>query len=274
MSAAKREWGDRIDQASGVSLYYQIKQDLERRITLGELGPGVALPSEQELCDVYGVSRPTVRQATQELVNEHLLERRRGLGTFVAHSGVGQELGGLRGFTEKMELQGRLPGTRVLEHRMLRATKLDDDAAAQLALGPRARVLRVVRVRLADGVPILLETLTVPVDRFPGIEEVDLERESFYGTLRNRYAVVISYLRETLEPVLLTEQEAHVLETTPDEASIRTTITTCDHAGQPIEHTRSVVRGDASHYVIEVGREASSTRSRLLLRQPHLDIAT
>ena len=52
MSTATREWGDRIDPASGVALYYQIKQDLERRITSGELGPGVALPSEQELCDI------------------------------------------------------------------------------------------------------------------------------------------------------------------------------------------------------------------------------
>jgi GntR family transcriptional regulator len=267
-------WRTSIDPASGVALYYQIKQDLSRRITAGELAPGSALPSEQDLCEAYGVSRPTVRQATQDLVNEHLLERRRGLGTFIAHPRVRQELGGLRGFTEKMQLEGRVPGTKVLEHRVARADDLDAETAAQLEVTGTANILRVVRVRLADGVPVMLETLSVPCERFPGIADIDLARESFYSTLRTRYGVVVSYLRETLEPVLLSKEEADALETKGREASISATLATYDHEGRAIEFTRSLVRRDASLYEIEVRRDAESGQNRLLLRQPQLDVGT
>jgi GntR family transcriptional regulator len=272
--ATTPSWSASIDPASGLALYYQIKQDLIARIVSGELAPGSALPSEQELCGAYGVSRPTVRQAAQELVNERLLERRRGLGTFIAHPRVRQELGGLRGFTEKMQLEGRVPGTQVMEHRVAAARSLDNDTALHLELSPKAKVLRVVRLRLADGVPVLFETLSVPCDRFPGIANIDLARASFYSTLRNQYGVVMSFLRETLEPVTLTEEEAEALKTKAREESIRATLTTYDHDGRPVEFTRSVVRRDASLYEIEVRRDPESAQNRLLLRQPQLHLAT
>jgi len=268
------DWRASIDSSSGVALYYQIKQDLTGRILSGELAPDTSLPSEQELCEAYGVSRPTVRQATQELVAERLLERRRGLGTFIAHPTVRQELGGLRGFTEKMELAGRVPATRVIEHRVARARDLDDETRRHLELQAKDLVLRVVRLRLADGVPVLLETLSVPCERFPGIADIDLEQASFYTTLRKDYGVVISYLRESLEPVLLSKEDAQALGAKAREASIRATLTTYDHEGQPIEFTRSLVRGDASHYEIEVRRDPESAHNRMLLRQPQLDVTT
>lgn len=270
---APGDW-TRVEVASGVALYHQIKQDLRRRVALGELGPGQPLPSEHQLCEFYGVSRPTVRQATQELVNERVLERRRGLGTFVARSTVKQELGGLRGFTEKMRLAGREPGTRVLSRAVVSATEATAGAVSELGLLPVDDVLRVVRLRLADGFPILLETLSVPIGRFPGLENVDLERASFYETLRNDYSVVISHLRETLEPVVLSADEARALETVAQEPSIRATIVTYDNRAEPIEHTVSVVRADASHYAIEVHQDPDSTHNRVMLRQPQFDVVT
>jgi GntR family transcriptional regulator len=220
------------------------------------------------------VSRPTVRQATQELVVERLLERRRGRGTFIAHPTVRQELGGLRGFTEKMELEGRKPGTRVIEHRVAKARDLDEETGHHLDIHAKDLVLRVVRLRLADGVPVLLETLSVPCGRFPGIADIDLAQVSFYSTLRKDYGVAVSYLREWLEPALLTKEEAQALGAKAREASIRATLTTYDHEEKPIEFTRSLVRGDASHYEIEVRRDPESAQNRLLLRQPQLDVAT
>jgi DNA-binding GntR family transcriptional regulator len=261
-----------IDPDIPYALHYQIRLDLLRRIESGELARGTAIPSERELCDRYGVSRPTVRQATQELVKAHVLERRRGLGTFVAQPKIRQQLGGALGFTERMKREGRRPSTQLLTHRTFQARALDESVGAALALGPSDAVLQVVRKRLADDIPILLETVHVPAGRFPGIETVDFERESLYEVLRERYSVDIRNLRETLEPVLLTEHEAELLDTRSRRASIRATITSFDRSGRPVEHTISVVRGDASQYYIELsdGEDAGSGRTHL--RQPQLEI--
>lgn len=262
-----------VDPTSPLSLYYQIRQDLIRRIEGGDLAPGAVLPSERELCEVYGVSRPTVRQATQELVLEGVLVRRRGLGTFVAQPKVRQRLGAMIGFTEKMQREGREPSTRVLEHAVRRVDEVGDAIGAELRLDGGASVLRVVRLRLADGMPILLETLHLPIGRFPGLDRVDLGSESLYRTLRDNYGVEISHLRETLEPVLLSAPVAELLDTKSRRASIQATITSYDQKGEPVEHTTSLVRGDASQYYVEVGSTDGGGNGRVQLRQPHLDVS-
>jgi GntR family transcriptional regulator len=254
------------------ALHYQIRLDLLRRIESGELPPGAALPSERELCERYGVSRPTVRQATQELVKAQVLERRRGLGTFVAQPKVRQQLGGLLGFTERMKREGRRPSTRLLSHRTCQAQELDEAVGTALGLQPTDLVLQIVRKRLADDIPILLETVHVPSGRFSGIETVDFERESLYQTLRERYGVHIASLRETLDPVLLSDHEAEHLDARAKRASIRATITSFDASGRPVEHTTSVVRGDASQYYIELGDGEDAGSGRMHLRQPQFEV--
>jgi GntR family transcriptional regulator len=259
-----------IDPEGGFALYRQIKQDLVRRIESGELAAGEALPSERELCERYGVSRPTLRQATQDLVRDGSLEVRRGVGTFVAQPRVRQQLGTVLGFTEKMARQGRRASTRVLERSLHQAGELDASVATELRLQPDASVLRVLRLRLADDIPVMLETMHISPDRFAGIDDIDLEHVSLYQALRERYDVRIVQLRETLEPVLLTDADAKLLRARPRSASIQATITSFDKAGNPVEHTISRVRGDSSQYYIEVGGRSAG---RVQLRQPQLEVS-
>jgi GntR family transcriptional regulator len=260
-----------INPETGLALYRQVKDDLRRRIEGGELTPGEALPSERELCERYGVSRPTLRQATQDLVREGLLVVRRGVGTFVAQPRVRQQLGSVLGFTEKMTREGRRASTQVLEHGVAAAKDLGASVAVELELGPDTPVLRVVRRRLADGIPVMVETMHISPERFPGIEDVDLESTSLYQALRERYGVDVMQLRETLEPVLLTETDARLLDARARSASIQATITSLDRNGRPVEHTISRVRGDSSQYYIEVGDGTSA--DRVQLRQPQLDVS-
>lgn len=245
--------------------------DLRRRIESGELTQGEALPSERELCERYGVSRPTLRQATQDLVRDGLLVVQRGVGTFVAQPRVRQQLGLVLSFTEKMAREGRRASTQVLEHSVHRATDLGPSVTTELQLGPDALVLRVVRRRLADDIPVMVETMHISPSRFPGIENLDLESTSLYQALRDRYRVDITQLRETLEPVLLTETDAKILDARPRSASIQATITSFDRNGGPVEHTISRVRGDSSQYYIEVGD--GTFANRVQLRQPQLDVS-
>jgi GntR family transcriptional regulator len=257
-------------EGGGFALYRQIKKDLTRRIESGELPAGEALPSERELCERYGVSRPTLRQATQDLVREGTLVVRRGVGTFVAQPRVRQQLGSVLGFTEKMARQGRRASTQVLERSVHRVDELDASVASELGLEPDASVLRVVRLRLADNIPVMVETMHISPDRFAGIDDLDLEKVSLYQALRDRYDVRIVQLRETLEPVLLTDADAKLLRARPRSASIQATITSFDKAGTPVEHTISRVRGDSSQYYIEVGGRSAG---RVQLRQPQLEVS-
>ena len=116
--------------------------------------PGDPLPSEAELCERFSVSRMTVRQALSELTNDGLVERRRGQGTFVAHRPVHRRPGVFLSFTEEMHRRGAQATSRLL------SAGLDDPRrpeAEDLGLAPGSQVVRVARVRLADGVPVALE---------------------------------------------------------------------------------------------------------------------
>jgi GntR family transcriptional regulator len=223
------------------------------------------------LCERYGVSRPTLRQATQDLVREGLLVVRRGVGTFVTQSRVRQQLGSVLGFTEKMAREGRHASTRVLERSLHRAADLEPSIAKELELEPTASVLRVVRLRLADGIPVMVETMHISPERFPGIDDLDLESVSLYQALRERHHVRIAQLRETLEPVLLSDADAKLLGARGRSASIQATITSFDGSARPVEHTISRVRGDSSQYYIEVGNGRSA--GRVQLRQPQLEMS-
>lgn len=270
MTNATTRW-EPIDHESGYALYRQVKQDLTRRIETGELAPGEALPPERELCERYGVSRPTIRQATQDLVRDGLLVVRRGVGTFVAEPRVRQQLGSVLGFTEKMAREGRRASTRVLERSLHRASELEASVGSELQVEPDGSVLRVVRLRLADDIPVMVETMHISPERFPGIDHLDLNTVSLYQALRERYGVRVAQLRETLEPVLLSDADAKLLNTRGRSPSIQATITSFDGSGRPVEHTTSRIRGDSSQYYIEVGDGRSS--SRVQLRQPQLEVS-
>jgi GntR family transcriptional regulator len=262
-----------INEAAPLPLYYQIKQQIKQNIVGGLLSPGTALPSERELCERYGVSRPTVRQAMQELLAEGLLERRRGVGTYVAQPRIQHQLTSLLGFSERMERENRTPATRQLEHRVLSKTDADANVASVLGIGQNELLLRLVRLRLANNEPILLETVHLPLARFAGLDTVDLEQESLYRTLRDRYGVGISTLRETLEPIVLDQHHATLLCADPGSPAMLTRITTYDQAGLPVEYTSSLVRGDRCQYLIEFHVGEASKESSVHVCQTQLEIS-
>ncbi len=136
-------------------LYRFIEEDLLRQITEGELEAGQAIPPERELCKCYGVSRITVRQAVRELETRGYVQRKQGKGTFVSRSRIQREIGWLVSFSEEMKLQGRVPGSRLLNLQHKPADKL---IAAQLHVEEGEPVWTVERLRLADGELVAIST--------------------------------------------------------------------------------------------------------------------
>ncbi|RCK67967.1 GntR family transcriptional regulator [Desertihabitans brevis] len=185
----------------------QVRHILSQRIT-HELRPGDPIPSERTLVKDLGVSRVTVRQAISDLVESGRLERVHGKGTFVSGPQVNSRLH-LTSFSREMRARGLVPETRVIEGREEDATP---EVASQLQIRPRDPVVRVERLRLADGTPMAYEIGYYPTEVFPDLLESDLN--TLYDVFAARYDVVITSGEQTVRAEAADAHQAHILETT------------------------------------------------------------
>ena len=235
--------------ASGLPLYRQIEADLRDRIRSGVLRPGAQVPPEPDLMAEYRVSRATVRQALAGLIAEGALEIRRGLGTYVAAPRFEHTIGGFYSFSREIERHGLVPGTRVLDLRTQPAT---EPVAEALGVPVGTRVVALRRLRLAGADPLVVETSHLPAARFPDLEAVDFSRVRLYDTLMTTYGCRPTRARETFEPVLLTADEARLLDQRRGEPALRVERIAFDQDDNPIEFCRSTVRGDRYRYSVEL----------------------
>jgi GntR family transcriptional regulator len=219
--------------------------ELYLRTLVEAAGPGDPLPSEAELCERFSVSRMTVRQALQELTNDGLVERRRGQGTFVAHRPVHRHPGVFLSFTEEMNRRGMQATSRLL------SAGLDDPRRSEtldLGLAPDSQVVRVVRVRLADGVPVALEDAAL-VPELGWVLDEDLGGGSLHGALAGR-GTVATRATGTITARLARASETELLDLTPQSALLVELRILFDQEGQVFERTET--RYVADRYVIDV----------------------
>jgi len=231
-----------------VPLHHQVYLDLVSALDSSEWRPGDRLPPERELAQRYGCSLITVRRALSELAREQRIERTRGRGTFVLHPRLDLNFGGNRSFTDEMQTRGLDPATRLIA---ARPESAGEAVAAALDLELGSPTLYVERLRLAGGEPVLLEQVHLPAERFPGLLASDLEHNSLYDLLVERYATRIVRAREALEPVLLRTREAQLLDQAPGRPALLIEGVAYAADGRPIEFARSYVRGDRTRYYVE-----------------------
>jgi len=231
-----------------VPLHHQVYLDLVSALDSSEWRPGDRLPPERELAHRYGCSLITVRRALSELAREQRIERTRGRGTFVLHPRLDLNFGGNRSFTDEMQTRGLDPATRLIA---ARPESAGEAVAAALDLELGSPTLYVERLRLAGGEPVLLEQVHLPAERFPGLLASDLEHNSLYDLLVERYATRIVRAREALEPVLLRTREAQLLDQAPGRPALLIEGVAYAADGRPIEFARSYVRGDRTRYYVE-----------------------
>jgi GntR family transcriptional regulator len=214
-----------------------VRAQIIELVTAGAEGDKV--PPERELSAAWGVARMTLRRALDELVGEGLIVRQQGRGTFVARPRMARHLS-MNSFTEEMRKQGRVPSSRVLDFRRIRAGVRQ---ARQLRLPVGDPIVRFTRLRLADGEPIGLETTCVSAALVPGLQESDL-RGSWYELLTKQYAIRIAHGSSLIEPANLTEREANFLQTAPGKPAFRIETSTYGDSGGVIDFEVDVYRGD------------------------------
>src|SRR5947209_6878138 len=139
-----------LERSNPLPLYYQLKEVLKEQIRAGHLAPHTSIPSEPELVSSYHVSRATVRQALAELVHEGLLYRQHGKGTFVCEPRVQQTVSALTSFTQEIQRRGKRPGGVLLVSELVRGS---EDIRTQLELTDTEQLIRLERLRTADGTP-------------------------------------------------------------------------------------------------------------------------
>lgn len=231
-----------------VPFHHQIYLDLKARLDAGEWRPGERLPPERELAVAYGCSLITVRRALSELTRERRLERTPGRGTTVLRPQIERDFAGTMSFTDEMQTRGLDPETRVIAARSQPAS---EEVAGSLELDVGSPTLYFERLRLADSEPLLLEQVHLPADLFPGLLASDLEHNSLYDLLTERYDTQIVRAREALEPVLLRAREAQLLQQRPRSPALLIKGVAFAADGTPVEYGRSYVRGDRTRYYVE-----------------------
>ena len=219
-SPGVRQPGKRIDISSALPYYAQLYAILKARITGGEWPSGHRLPSESELCELYDVSRITVRQALALLAQDGHITRGRGKGTFVRDTRLTAAPRSVSSFSSELHDLGMKPGSRILDIRRSEATS---DLADEMNLDPGAAVVSIRRLRLADDRPIGVQTATLPASRFPGLEALLGDDVSLYSILRDYFGVVGTGASEIFKASTVGRSDAALLECKPSTPAFEVT---------------------------------------------------
>ena len=248
-------WAADLDRDSPVPLYHQIENILERAVRVGTLQPHEKTPTEHELCKIFGVSRSVVRHALKGIEDKGLVLRTPGRGTFVAEGKYSfHTLQGLKGFFQDVETSGSLPRSELLEKEI---TLASGKIAKALEIPEGEPVLFINRLRFIDDVPFLISRTYLALNRIPEeFFEEDLENQSLYTLLEEKYGFNISYSQRFLEATHASQGEAKKLTIDEGDSLVLTRTITYFQDGTPFEYDIGLHRGDRTRFEIKVFRNS------------------
>lgn len=230
-----------LDRHSVIPLYYQIRQGLLDQIRAGTLKAGEPVPSEQEIAARLQVSRMTARQALKSLCSMGFTYSQRGKGTFVSQVKVERNFRQVLSFTKEMEARGSRPASKLLSFKLVPAS---EEVAEALLLTPKEKVVRLKRVRTADGLPLGIECTHLPSRLCPDLLQRFDPRTSLYEVLAEKYGIHFASADEVVEAGLAGSEEARLLRIAKGSPMFLFTRTSYLASGQPAEYVKSTYRGD------------------------------
>lgn len=241
----------KLERNADTPLHLQIQAFLRERILSNKLKSDEHIPSERDLAEELSVSRMTVRQALNALREEGLIYQKRGRGTFVSSMKMDIHTRNLEGFSEEMIRRGMKPESRILEMTREKASK---EVVDKLDLKAGEEVILLKRLRLADNMPMSIETTYLPSEKFPGLDKANFQKESLYQVLEKEYGIRMSSAAEVLEAAISDEKTSELLGVSKNSPLLIVYRTVFIEGNVPIEYTKSIYRADryrASFFMVK-----------------------
>ena len=230
-----------LSRSNKVPLYYQLYEILQEQIKNGVWQAEDMLPTEFDLVERYDLSRSTVRQAFDLLVNQGWVYRRQGQGTFVSRPAFEQNINRIVSFWEDMHQRGLKPGTRVLSSEIIQAA---EEAIENLQVEPNEELASLVRLRMADDEPLSVEHSLLVHRYCRGILDQDYANSSLRQMLVDQYNIRIVTAKQKIRAVSATEYIADLLDVDDNAALLYIERVSFTDQGIPVEFLRIHLRGD------------------------------
>lgn len=232
---------EELNRNSKVPLYHQLYEILRDNIIRGEWSPGTLIPSESELCSSYKVSQITARQALDNLVNDGLIYRQRGRGSFVAQPAIETSLTRIISFTEDMQQRGFTPGSRLIFSGLIDASQ---NIAQHLQVSSGEELVQIHRLRFADGEPLSIEKSSLVHRYCPGVMDDDLEVISLREVLSEKYGIRLVRARQSIRALNATGEQADLLSIEPASALLAIERISYSQHDVPVEYLQIFYRAD------------------------------
>lgn len=232
-----------IEKALYIKLSEKLIKLIDEKLEVGDL-----LPSERKLTKQYEVSRTTVRLALNYLENRGYISIQHGKGSFVVdqHKKV-INLSDMYSFTERMESMNKKPETKLLNYSIVS----DDEELMELFNKSNQKMIQLVRLRLADGIPMLYEKTYIPFNKFESISSEDIDKRSLYNIFREDYDEIVKMAQEEFSAGIATDEIAESLDIAHDSPVLKIYRTTRNLNNEVIEYTESNARPDKFTYRTE-----------------------
>jgi GntR family transcriptional regulator len=225
--------------------YQRIQSVIRKRIDSGQLQAGDPVPSERELAKTHHVSLMTARHALASLEREGFVERRRGIGTFVAPPKI--HFNKLMSYTEQMAARTLTASAKVL---FAKIVDNENEPAARLSLPPNSSMLKLERLRHSSGEPFALEICYLNAAEFPGLLDAPLARESLFGILERDYRIELGYADEEVDATAADSRIAELLAIPRREPLLRIRQVIYSTKGKAIMYVLGFYRSDRHNLVI------------------------
>lgn len=225
---------------SAIPIYIQLEEYIKNNIENKVYPPGSMLPTEREFTELFGVSRMTVRQAIGNLVNQGMLYKIRGKGTFVAREMIEKQME-IQSFTEDMLSRGLKPGSELIQFIKMVP---EEEIRSSLELTSNEEVYLLNRLRLADGEPMAMEYCYLPVKYFPDLIKYNFIDCSLYDILINEFNLKIGYIKETIMAVKMDKGEAELLTKKDKGFGLMSKRIMYNSQNIPMEFTRTIYHPD------------------------------
>lgn len=235
----------RLNEDSKTPLYHQMSEQIYLDIESRKLKPGDPLPSERELCETYGVSRGTVRQAIQALANLGYITKKQGKGTLIKHPTLQHDLIGDFSFGAGMLKQGLKVKSIVIFSDIIVGKK---SINSRLKLENKAHLIKLLRLRCANDEPWIIEYSYLSADAYPGLEQMDFTSRLLVEYLASEYGTRIGRVEAFIEPTVADDDHSALLGIKVGSPALVLDRILYNINGIPVVYSQAFVRGDRCRY--------------------------